>query len=148
MKYFSEQIAAKYMKDILSAVAYCHANEIVHRDLKPENVLFASTEEGASLKIIDFGTSRKYSKSENMKKLLGTVVKRVSNKQGLLHRARGHQGQLRREVRRMVLRRHPLHLALRLPALRGGQQRAYLCERAQGDVLVSPGELSGHLARG
>jgi len=47
------------MKAILSAVQYCHSKKIVHRDLKPENILFDSKEKSATIKIIDFGTSRK-----------------------------------------------------------------------------------------
>ena len=47
------------IKQILSAVYYCHENKIVHRDLKPENLLYESEKEGSLLKVIDFGTSRK-----------------------------------------------------------------------------------------
>ena len=28
------------MKDILSAVTYCHKYGVIHRDLKPENILY------------------------------------------------------------------------------------------------------------
>lgn len=45
------------MRQILSAVSYCHANKIVHRDLKPENLLYESKEKNALLKLVDFGTS-------------------------------------------------------------------------------------------
>jgi calcium-dependent protein kinase len=41
-KSFSEADAARLMKQVMSVVAYCHANNIVHRDLKPENILFVS----------------------------------------------------------------------------------------------------------
>lgn len=58
MNTFSEKIAAEYIKQVLSAVVYCHSKNIVHRDLKPENLLFDSNKPNATLKVIDFGTSR------------------------------------------------------------------------------------------
>ena len=36
---FNEALAGWYMKQILSAVNYCHKLKIIHRDLKPENIL-------------------------------------------------------------------------------------------------------------
>jgi calcium-dependent protein kinase len=71
-------MAADYMKQILSAVVYCHSNNIVHRDLKPENLLFDSEKKNANLKVIDFGTSRKIDKNKKMSKLLGTVYKNIN----------------------------------------------------------------------
>ena len=73
MTHFTEKMAADYMKQILSAVVYCHQNNIVHRDLKPENLLFDSDRKNANLKVIDFGTSRRMDKTKKMSKRLGTV---------------------------------------------------------------------------
>jgi calcium-dependent protein kinase len=53
----SEATAAHIMRQILSAVTYCHSLNIVHRDLKPENILLASSDPSSVLKIIDFGTA-------------------------------------------------------------------------------------------
>ena len=69
---FSENIAAKYMLNIVAAVQYCHSAGIVHRDLKPENILFEDKSEDARLKIIDFGTSQHFNPDEKMKRFIGT----------------------------------------------------------------------------
>lgn len=47
----------------------------MHRDLKPENLLFVSDKPDANLKVIDFGTSRKFDPKKRMTKRLGTVSK-------------------------------------------------------------------------
>jgi len=59
--------AAFVMKQVLSAVNYCHARGIVHRDLKVENVLVKDTVAASAgedygnkrinVKLIDFGIS-------------------------------------------------------------------------------------------
>lgn len=48
----SEQLAAKALGHVLSALAYLHQRGIVHRDVKQENVIFAMD---GSLKLADFG---------------------------------------------------------------------------------------------
>lgn len=73
LNFFTEKQAADLMKQILGAVVYCHAQNIVHRDLKPENLLFVSDKADAKLKVIDFGTSRKFDPTKRMTKRLGTV---------------------------------------------------------------------------
>ncbi|KAK6588993.1 hypothetical protein RS030_243609 [Cryptosporidium xiaoi] len=40
---FSERVAAHLIKQMLSAISYCHSKGIVHRDLKPENFLFLNS---------------------------------------------------------------------------------------------------------
>ena len=55
---FSEKDAAFVMKQVLSAISYCHENNIVHRDLKPENILIEdNTAQKLVVKVIDFGAS-------------------------------------------------------------------------------------------
>lgn len=66
MKSFSERTAAMTIKQVLSAVHYCHQNNIVHRDLKPENMLIETEKEDSLIKVIDFGTSRIFSKDKAM----------------------------------------------------------------------------------
>ncbi|CAK4163311.1 unnamed protein product [Aphanomyces euteiches] len=56
--HYTEADAAKLVRKILDAVKHCHDKDICHRDLKPENFLFATKDEDAELKVIDFGLSR------------------------------------------------------------------------------------------
>ena len=60
VKYFSEDVARNIMRQLFSAVEYCHEKGVIHRDLKPENILIESSEEKDRdffhIKIIDFGT--------------------------------------------------------------------------------------------
>jgi len=72
-KGFSENKAANYMYQLISAVRACHDKGIVHRDLKPENILFTDERETSSLKIIDFGTSIKLDGKNTLSSLTGTV---------------------------------------------------------------------------
>ena len=59
-KHFGEEDAARIIRDILDAIAYCHdVVKIVHRDLKPENFLLKDESENADVKIIDFGLSKR-----------------------------------------------------------------------------------------
>jgi len=60
----SEGQAGRIIKSLLEAVQHLHSKDIVHRDIKPENVLFESSEEGSSIKLIDFGFSRTHQQNE------------------------------------------------------------------------------------
>ena len=74
MNYLTEADAAKIMRQILHAVAYCHSNNICHRDLKPENFLLKKKDDISSIKLIDFGLSQKLSEGELMNQPNGTVL--------------------------------------------------------------------------
>ncbi|CAD8156509.1 unnamed protein product [Paramecium octaurelia] len=71
-KNFSEKKAAEVMKQVLSAVTYCHEKNIVHRDLKPENILYESNNADSLIKIADFGTSQKFNPDKKMDQRVGT----------------------------------------------------------------------------
>jgi calcium-dependent protein kinase len=73
VKRFSEETAANYLYQIMSAVLTCHEKGIVHRDLKPENILFTSETLDSPLKVIDFGTSRKLEAKSTLSSLTGTA---------------------------------------------------------------------------
>lgn len=71
--HFSEYDAARIIRNILDAIAYCHnVKQIVHRDLKPENFLLLNERDDAPVKIIDFGLS-KNATSGVMTSRVGTV---------------------------------------------------------------------------
>lgn len=50
-----ENVARRFMMQLLEGVAFCHSVGVVHRDLKPENLLLSA--DGDTLKIADFGLS-------------------------------------------------------------------------------------------
>ena len=72
---FNEALTGWYMKQILSAVCYCHKQKIIHRDLKPENILISKKNKNGFniVKIIDFGTAIIFNKNKNDKSLTGSV---------------------------------------------------------------------------
>ena len=74
----SEDVSAFLMKQIFSAVDFCHQKGIIHRDLKPENILIESQEEAMkeffTIKIIDFGTSGQLKKGELLNLNVGTPL--------------------------------------------------------------------------
>ncbi len=70
--YYSERDAAIILKQVLSAVSYCHSMKIVHRDLKPENLLLDSEKDNAMIKVIDFGTSQSFDPNSKMHQTYGT----------------------------------------------------------------------------
>ena len=71
---FSEWHAMNIMKQLLSAVNYCHQKGFVHRDIKPENVLFVHEDIESQIKVIDFGISVKIENDIKMKQKAGTLL--------------------------------------------------------------------------
>lgn len=71
-QYFSEQDAARIIRQILSSVNYCHQRKIVHRDLKPENILMSRDADDPKITIIDFGTSGYFEPNKKMNGKFGT----------------------------------------------------------------------------
>ncbi|CAG9329515.1 unnamed protein product [Blepharisma stoltei] len=71
---FDEDQTRIILKQILLAVNYLHDNKIVHRDLKPANFLFCKSEEGAMLKLADFGLSSRFTRrSDTFRIAVGTT---------------------------------------------------------------------------
>ena len=70
---FSEYDCAVILKQILSAVSYCHHYGVIHRDLKPENLLLEASKEFDQIKLIDFGTAVRKSKGQVCTETIGTA---------------------------------------------------------------------------
>ena len=70
---FSEAEACPIMLQLMSAICYCHQNHVVHRDLKPENILLEDKKDSnPTIKLIDWGGARYFSKHKKMTKVNGT----------------------------------------------------------------------------
>eukprot|EP01055_Gregarina_sp_Pseudo9_P005698 Gregarina_sp_Pseudo_9__5697@NODE_815_length_2174_cov_11_253396_g766_i0_p1_GENE_NODE_815_length_2174_cov_11_253396_g766_i0NODE_815_length_2174_cov_11_253396_g766_i0_p1_ORF_typecomplete_len604_score87_23Pkinase/PF00069_25/2e78Pkinase_Tyr/PF07714_17/1_1e43EFhand_7/PF13499_6/8_7e12EFhand_7/PF13499_6/1_7e16EFhand_8/PF13833_6/6_6e06EFhand_8/PF13833_6/1_7e05EFhand_8/PF13833_6/1_3e08EFhand_11/PF08976_11/2_8e05EFhand_11/PF08976_11/5_7e11EFhand_1/PF00036_32/4_2e03EFhand_1/PF00036_32/9_2e05EFhand_1/PF00036 len=70
--HLSERYAATIMRQVFSAVAYCHSLNIMHRDLKPENLLFADPSPISPLKVIDWGFAAQCAKNHRFSSVVGT----------------------------------------------------------------------------
>jgi len=74
---FSEVVAARLARQIVSAVGYLHAHGVVHCDLKPSNILVSEREatdlEQLTVKIADFGLSQSLQVAQESSQLLTEV---------------------------------------------------------------------------
>jgi serine/threonine protein kinase len=55
MSSYSEESAAKVVRQLTSAIQHLHFKRIVHRDLKPENLLLSEKSDTADVMLADFG---------------------------------------------------------------------------------------------
>jgi calcium-dependent protein kinase len=70
---FTEGMACKILKQILSALSYLHSQNIIHSDVKAENIMFVNKNaEDLHVKIIDFGLASKFNPDEKMSTIQGT----------------------------------------------------------------------------
>lgn len=72
--HLSEVEAAIVMDQLLRSLHYMHGSKICHRDLKPQNLLFQARGpiERCSLKVIDFGLSRRFEHQQVLTTKAGT----------------------------------------------------------------------------
>eukprot|EP00730_Choanoeca_flexa_P012626 TRINITY_DN4458_c0_g1_i2.p1 TRINITY_DN4458_c0_g1~~TRINITY_DN4458_c0_g1_i2.p1 ORF type:complete len:314 (+),score=78.41 TRINITY_DN4458_c0_g1_i2:86-1027(+) len=66
---FAEPDAANYVKQLATALKYCHDKHVIHRDIKPENLLLGLK---GTLKIADFGWAV-HTPSSRRRTLCGTL---------------------------------------------------------------------------
>lgn len=69
---YSEPVALRLFRELISAMEYLHSRNIVHRDLKPDNILLTERSENAHLKIADFGLARTNTRSCDCRTFCGT----------------------------------------------------------------------------
>merc|ERR1719203_737627 len=71
-----ESQAAAMMQQIFLTISYLHGQCVCHRDLKPENFIFANKGpiESTTLKLIDFGLSRRFRVGEVLTTAVGTAL--------------------------------------------------------------------------
>lgn len=72
---FSEAQASCVVRQLCRAVVYMHSRHICHRDIKPENILFQTKDavHKSTLKLVDFGTARRFDIGEGMKTKVGSL---------------------------------------------------------------------------
>ncbi|SPQ22792.1 a62bff01-bc79-412d-9548-1b24fbeca487 [Thermothielavioides terrestris] len=61
---YPEETCRYWFRDLILGIEYLHSQGVVHRDIKPDNLLLT---EDDVLKIVDFGVSEMFEKSEDMK---------------------------------------------------------------------------------
>jgi len=69
---YKEKDAAGIFAQLLEGMKYLHEKGIVHCDLKPDNFIFKDGAETATIKIIDFGMSKRLPRREKLNQLCGT----------------------------------------------------------------------------
>lgn len=70
--HYTEKEAKTALREIVTAIKYCHDQNIVHRDLKPENILYEKPEDDSRLKLADFGLATLLAPAQLMNVACGT----------------------------------------------------------------------------
>lgn len=71
----NEEMVRQLLKQLLSALVYCHKLGVIHRDIKFQNIMFSHENDIKSLKLIDFGLSGHIdSTNTQFSRAMGTAV--------------------------------------------------------------------------
>ncbi|CAK8998987.1 unnamed protein product [Durusdinium trenchii] len=73
----SEHDAARVVRQVASALSYCHEHGVVHRDIKPENILVVTEDDQepeVTVKLIDFGFGSRILEGVKLRAKVGTFV--------------------------------------------------------------------------
>ena len=68
----TEREASGIIRQVASAIDYCHKKNVLHRDLKPENLLLVEKRRLDQVKIADFGFSKMIPSGGSTKSVLGS----------------------------------------------------------------------------
>lgn len=71
---YTEQEAARIIREVLRTISQFHVSGVVMRDVKPENFLFASADKDSHLKAIDFGMAEYCDDETVLKERAGTPI--------------------------------------------------------------------------
>ncbi len=66
--------ALAFTRDAARALREAHAVGVVHRDLKPGNLFVVRTEDGESLRVLDFGVAKVRAEGEDQLTVAGTLI--------------------------------------------------------------------------
>jgi serine/threonine protein kinase len=66
------EIAGPWVEQIITGIRHCHDANVIHRDLKPSNLFLATTAQGETIKLIDFGVARPRERSGDFDPLTAT----------------------------------------------------------------------------
>ena len=69
----NQNLATRFVWQMLSGIAHCHQLDVCHRDIRPENYLLSSQAEDAELKLCDFSLARMNQDGEYMCTMLGCL---------------------------------------------------------------------------
>eukprot|EP00920_Eleutheroschizon_duboscqi_P024271 GHVT01060281.1.p1 GENE.GHVT01060281.1~~GHVT01060281.1.p1 ORF type:complete len:192 (+),score=15.82 GHVT01060281.1:129-704(+) len=69
---FTEEDAVVAMRQMLSAIKFCHAKGFIHRDLKAENFMYMTNHPNSRVVMIDFGLAVHIPKEGKLQTLCGS----------------------------------------------------------------------------
>mmetsp|Transcript_35 Transcript_35/g.82 ORF Transcript_35/g.82 Transcript_35/m.82 type:complete len:490 (-) Transcript_35:935-2404(-) len=71
--HITQQRIAEILRQLIDAIAHCHARGVIHRDIKQENIMFSTRSADSPVKIIDFGNSLFLGKGKTTEGYAGTT---------------------------------------------------------------------------